>query len=237
MLVTLIAATELVSIPDSVAASPFNLDIEPSWNNAGHNEHADRLAHFAGRSCYQAWELPRKETANDEGYLANIIKQGHFSVLEHAHATFYIEGASRALLTELTRHRHASFSVESQRYVDYSGTQPVIPPVMRGTELEDDLRNEYARALTTYSSYVNVLMAQGHSRKEAREAARSVLPNCAPVAMVVSGNHRAFRDMLQKRYSIHADAEIRELSIILLTKLREIAPATYQDFPNEPFGN
>lgn len=238
MKVTLIAKTELVAMPESVRNTRFGRMVEDG-QYAYHFEDlpndADTLAHFAGRACYQAWEMPRKETANDMGYLDNIIEQGHFSVVEHGTVSFYVEGVSRALLAELTRHRHVSLSVESQRYVDYSGTRPVIPPAMRGTELEEDLEQEYARALTVYNSYVNVLTAHGKTRKEAREAARSVLPNCAPVAMVVSGNHRAWRDMLGKRYSTHADAEIRELFIEILSQLREIAPGTYQDIPEEPF--
>lgn len=230
MKVTLIAQTQMVDMPNSVSGTAFW-----DYDNSSVSDDADRLAHFAGRSCYQAWDMPREETSNDMGYLDNILGQGHFSVLEHASATFYIEGVSRSLLTELTRHRHSSFSVESQRYVDYSGTEPVIPPAMRGTELEEDLRNEYARSLTTYNSYVNVLLAHGKTRKEARETARSILPNCAPVGIVMTANHRAWRDMLQKRHSEHADAEIRELATELLRQLRLIAPGTYQDFPEEPF--
>ena len=76
---------------------------------------ADLLAEFAGRACYKAWDRKNPATATTEGYLKNILKQGHFSVLEHSSVTFYVEGASRSLLTELTRHRFLSLSVESQR--------------------------------------------------------------------------------------------------------------------------
>jgi len=236
--VTLIASTEMHEIPRDLFDTKFGrqfLDRPNFYHWEDRHFDADTLAHFAGRSCYQSWNMPNPATQTDERYIGNIINQSHFSVLEHASATFYITEVSRSLLAELTRHRHASFSVESQRYVDYSGTDPVIPPAIRGTELEDDLRAEYKRALTSYESYVNVLTAQGKTRKEAREAARSVLPNCAPVSMVITANHRAWRDVFFKRYSKHADAEIRELATLLLAELREIAPASYQDFPEEPF--
>lgn len=197
---------------------------------------ADRLAHFGGRSCYLSWEMPNPKTATDESYLANILKQQHFSVLEHASATFYIEGVSRSLLAELTRHRHVSFSVESQRYVDYSNTRPVIPPAIRGNaSMEKIIEDQYTRALVAYQVLADQLVHDGKTRKQAREAARSVLPNCAPVAMTVTANHRAWRDVLGKRYNIHADAEILELATELLSQLRAIAPATYQDIPLEPY--
>ena len=73
----------------------------------------DTLAEFAGRSCYQAWSKPNPATRANKDYLANIIRQQHTSVLEHASASFYITGVSRAFLCELTRHRHLSFSVQS----------------------------------------------------------------------------------------------------------------------------
>lgn len=238
MKVTLIASTEMRDIPRDLLDTKFGrqfLDRDQFYHWEDRHFDADTLAHFSGRACYQAWNMPNPETQTDPGYINNIINQGHFSVLEHASATFYIEGVSRSLLAELTRHRHASFSVESQRYVDYSGTEPVIPPIMRGTEMEEDLRKEYNKALFSYAAYAVDLVDKGFSRKQAREAARAVLPNCAPVGIVVTANHRAWRDMLHKRYSVHADAEIRELAIELLSQLREIAPASYQDFPDEPF--
>lgn len=235
MKVTLVASTLLpvkageYDLPESVQGTEFN-----RFHELNQGMSADRLAHFAGRACYQAWEMPNPKTANDEGYLTNILKQGHESVLEHASATFYIEGVSRSLLAELTRHRHLSFSVESQRYVDYSDTEPVIPPALT-EDMAEHLRFMYSDALIAYESIVTALMREGKTRKQAREAARAYLPNAAPVAMVVTGNMRAWRDVLKKRYSVHADAEILALAKELLSQLREIAPASFQDYPEEPF--
>lgn len=230
MKITCIATTHFEEFPNDLRSTDFG-----EFHGGKPFQSADRLAHFAGRACYQSWHMPNPATSTDEGYIDNIISQGHFSVLEHASTTFYVEGVSRALLAELTRHRHASFSVESQRYVDYSDTEPVIPPAMRGTFLEESLREEYDRALINYADYVHDLTHLGYSRKEAREAARAVLPNCAPVSIVISGNMRAYRDILGKRYSTHADAEIREFATEILRQLREIAPASFQDIPNTPF--
>lgn len=231
MKVTLLAQTSIVGWVDSSSDTEFGRD--PSWL-AGEYSRADRLAHFAGRSCYQSWNMPNPNTATDEGYIANILNQQHFSVLEHASATFYIEDVSRALTHELVRHRHLSFSQLSQRYVDYAETEPVIPPAA-GHEQAQRIRDAYQLSLIQYNHAVEDYVENGLTRKQAREAARALLPNCAPTSIVVTGNHRAWRDMLTKRYSVHADAEIRELAEELLRHLRTIAPATYQDLPYQPF--
>src|SRR5688500_8341126 len=68
----------------------------------------DELAELAGRNCYQSWHRPSPKTATNHGYLHNIISQQHFSVMEHGSVTFYVEGVSRSLLAELSRHRHLS---------------------------------------------------------------------------------------------------------------------------------
>lgn len=232
MQVTLIGYTSMVDLPRSIAGTAFH-----DYDNSTFSNDADRLAHFAGRSCYQAWDMPREETANDLGYLANIIKQGHFSVLEHATATFYIEGVSRNLTHELIRHRHLSYSELSQRYVNMEEAEFVLPPAMRDTEFPGMFGHERLTnvAKAEYADAVHDLEQLGIKGKKAREAARALLPSAMETKIVVSGNHRAWRDMLQKRYSVHADAEIRELAIELLKQLRRLAPATYQDFSEEPF--
>lgn len=191
---------------------------------------ADALSEAAGRICYLSWERPNPATASNAGYLGNILAQGHHSVLEHASVTFLVRGVSRALLAELTRHRHLSFSVVSQRYVDYAATEPVIPPAMRGTEGEAFIRSAYSYAIGRYQAAVKELRAKGLSRKQAREAARAVLPNAAPVDMVVTGNLRAWRDVLGKRLAPSADAEIQEFAREVLALLREVAPNSFQDF-------
>jgi thymidylate synthase (FAD) len=200
---------------------------------------ADALAEFAGRACYKSWSKPNPATAANSDYLAHIIRQGHFSVLEHASVSFYIEGVSRALLLELERHRFLSFSVESQRYVDTekSHPQPVIPPALADfPELVEDLHNEYAKSLYRYRRFVDALTSKGLKRKEAREAARAVLPNATPVDFLVTGNLRAWRDVLGKRWHVAADAEIRELAGLILDRLRQIAPHSVQDVPEHPYG-
>jgi thymidylate synthase (FAD) len=227
---TLIACTQTCG---GLFDTPFTVDV---------NTHsADRLAEFAGRSCYQSWSNPSGR--NNQEYIGNIIAQGHFSVLEHASATFYIEGVSRALTHELIRHRHLSYSQLSQRFVDESNAELVVPPALSDC-LDDDIRPEWEygfsvkallnedvweTALFAYKELVAHLQGKGLTRKQAREAARAVLPNMTETKIVVTGNHRAWREFLAKRNNEHADAEIQELAKELLRQLRPIAPAIYQD--------
>lgn len=188
----------------------------------------DALGEAAGRICYKSFNRPNPATAANADYLANILAQGHYSVLEHASATFLVRDVSRALLAELTRHRHLSFSVVSQRYVDYSETEPVIPPAAS----EEDvivIRYHYHAAVRRYDLMTAELIRRGKTRKQAREAARCLLPNAAPVDMVVTGNLRAWRDVLGKRHHPAADAEIQRFAQLILAQLREIAPSSMQD--------
>lgn len=190
---------------------------------------ADQLAEAAGRLCYESFHRPNPHTASNNGYLRNIISQQHFSVVEHGSVTFFIDGVSRSLTHELVRHRHLSFSQVSQRYVDESESRVVIPPVINNDYLDTVVAQQMAFAHRAYTSIYDTLRAAGVDKKAARGAARSVLPNATETKLVVTGNHRAWRDMLGKRLSPGADQEIRELAVEILRQLKGIAPNTYQD--------
>lgn len=233
MKVTLLARTGFLEIPESVEGTAFGeffyTDRDALMSDS------DTLSHFAGRSCYQAWEMPNENTRTNKGYLANILKQGHESVLEHGSATFYIEGVSRNLTHELIRHRHLSYSELSQRYVDMEKAKIVVAPALRKEMKLPDMIPLGDSLVRAYKHTVDYLTGLGYKRKEARQAARYDLPGGVETRIVVSGNHRAWRDMLKKRYSVHADTEICELAEKLLESLRELAPGIYQDFPDQPF--
>ncbi|AEJ93564.1 ThyX-like thymidylate synthase [Mycobacterium phage Airmid] len=214
-----------------------NLGYETRWDSSA----SDELAEFAGRNCYRSFDRPNPATRENKDYLAHILEVGHESVLEHASATFYIE-ASRSVLTELERHRHLSFSVVSQRYVDPTSLGVHWPPVIAQLpELdrayaEDILLDTRTYTERSYDGLMQIFEANGLPRKEAREAARAVLPNMTNSPMVVTGNHRAWRNVIKQRWHTAADAEIRELAGKLLRQLRQVAPNTYQDIPEEPYG-
>jgi len=231
--VTLIARTGFIDIPESVEGTSFG-EFFYSDKDALIND-SDTLAHFAGRSCYQSWDMPSEKTATNMGYMANILKQQHYSIMEHASATFYIEGVSRNLTHELIRHRHLSYSELSQRFVNMEDSKVIVAPANREQLNLPKLLPQAPQTLINYTAVVDRLMSFGKTRKEAREAARYDLPGGTETKIVVTGNHRAWRDMLHKRYSVHADAEICELATELLKQLKLLAPATYQDFPDRPF--
>lgn len=234
MKIVLLASTHLEYDPEQTSylaiAERMPLDHELSDGSQ-----AELLSEFAGRLCYESFDRPNEATAHTTDYIGNIIRQQHFSVLEHASATFLIEGVSRSLTHELVRHRHFSYSQVSQRYVDHEGRETITPPVIRDL---DDLNSGRLELLLSgldewaqkvYVEIVNALIAQGKTRKEARGAARAALLESTSTDIVVTGNHRAWRDFLAKRNSPHADQEIRELATRLLRELTILAPSMYTD--------
>jgi thymidylate synthase (FAD) len=199
---------------------------------------SDELAEFAGRACYQSFSKPNPARRDNVDYMKHILGSGHESVLEHASATFYVEGVSRALTHELIRHRHLSYSELSQRFINMEDAMAVEPPAWRKhADSEYMLGDVMDQSKQAYEIMVESLQDKGLTRKEIREAARCVLPSMTETKIVVTGNMRAWRDMLRKRYSVHADAEIREFASEILNQLRTIAPNSFQDFPSQPFGS
>lgn len=195
---------------------------------------AEHLITASGRQCYTSFHRPNPATHDDADYIdRTLLEQGHWSVAEHATVSFRIEGISRNCLAELTRHRQFSYSVISQRFVNSDEAECVIPPLFRGDEWAEDLiRKHMWNSRDLYAALAERATAKhGAARKQAREAARTVLPGGTETSLVMTGNHRSFREMLTKRYSPHADAEIRELATEILRRLRFLAPSIYADFP------
>lgn len=206
---------------------------------------ADELAEIAGRLCYKSWTRPNPATSTNVSYLENILNQKHFSVLEHASATFWISDVSRSLTHELVRHRHGSFSQVSQRYVDESEggyvTHPALVPYgdkyfYQGDEgnpfsptIGDVLHQHNRDSRRLYHDLVEKMVSDGVDRKTARGAARGVLPNSVHTEIIITGNHRTWRELLSKRLGPGADQEIKDLAAALLPELKRIAPNTYQD--------
>lgn len=201
----------------------------------------DILHEFAGRACYQSFDKPNPATAANVDYLANTNSQGHFSILEHGSVTFYVEGVSRSLTHELIRHRHLSFSELSQRYVNVEDAAVVIPPTVEKALADEGLEADpepfMKEVRSEYRGAVEFLEFKGLTRKRAREAARAFMPNMTETKIVVTGNIRAWRDVLTKRYHVAADAEIQRFATEVLKHLRELAPNSVQDIPEVPYGS
>jgi thymidylate synthase (FAD) len=219
-----------------IGKTEFTPPAEVPWTtDAGGGE---ALAEFAGRACYQSWSKPNPATATNAGYLRHILEVGHLSVLEHGVVSFYITGVSRSLTHELVRHRHFSYSQLSQRYVPERNAATVEPAVIaEDPELHEKFTaaaraslaayNDLLAALETKFAYVPIATSR---RKQARQAARSVLPNATETRVVVTGNYRAWRHFVAMRASEHADVEIRELAVECLRQLQKVAPNVFGDF-------
>ena len=214
-------------------ATPEHLPV--NW--IGESTDGERLAEFAGRLCYMSQHNPAKRETRE--YIENIKKQGHGSVLEHANYSVLMEGVSRSLTHELVRHRAGfAYSQLSQRYVDESQASFVVPPAIQGDDaLEAAWRTQVEGAQKLYVDLVGQLMERYgwiadkvHRRKMAREAARAVLPNATETKVVVTGNARAWRTMLELRSSEGAELEIRRLAVALLRLFQHEAPGFFSDF-------
>lgn len=201
-------------------------------------EGGQALAEFAGRACYQSWNKPNPATATNAGYLRHILEVGHLSVLEHGVATFYITGVSRSLTHELVRHRHFSYSQLSQRYVPERDAAMVEPDVIAE---DPELHKTFVEAAeASVRAYTELLAGLERKfadvenatlrRKQARQAARAVLPNATETRIVVTGNYRAWRHFVAMRATEHADVEIRQLAVECLHQLRRVAPNAFADF-------
>ncbi|MFG1800286.1 FAD-dependent thymidylate synthase [Micromonospora carbonacea] len=219
-----------------VAWTQFQAPDDVPWSTDAGGGQA--LAEFAGRACYQSWSKPNPATATNAGYLAHILEVGHLSVLEHGSVSFYFTGVSRSFTHELIRHRHFSYSQLSQRYVPERDAAMVEPAVIAD---DPELHKRFVEAAeASVRAYTELLegLEQRFSaepnptlrRKQARQAARAVLPNATETRIVVTGNYRAWRHFVAMRATEHADVEIRELAVECLRQLQRVAPNVFADF-------
>lgn len=218
--VTLIAHTQLFD-PETTVEPIMALDEDAT--------DAESLAEYAGRECYKSWSKPNPATRRNKDYLwSTVVEKAHGSIAEHATATVKITGMSRSCLAEMTRHRHLSFSVQSQRFVDSSVCRLVMPPALEGNErAEDEVVKHFNRSVQLYEELVAALQGEGLGRKQAREAARSVLPNCTETALIVTGNLRAWMQFCERRTAPDADQEIQNIATLILYELERVSPTLF----------
>jgi thymidylate synthase (FAD) len=219
-----------------VAQTQFDAPADVPWEPDADGGQA--LAEFAGRACYQAWDKPHLATATNEGYLRHILEVGHLAVLEHASVSMYVTGISRSLAQELTRHRHFSFSQLSQRHVPTGAATFVEPTVIaEDPDLHEQFLLAADGALAAHRRLLEGLEQKFAGvpnatlrRKQALQAANSVLPTATETRLVVTGNHRAWRHFVAMRASEQADVEMRRLALACLRELQRVAGHVFQDF-------
>ena len=192
----------------------------------------DELVALGARLCYARADLDalqqKVESGDQRGFVERVMQRGHLSVTEHASFTFAVEGVSRALLAQLTRHRIASFSVQSQRYVSMAdGFDYVIPPAIEA--LGEDERQEFIRQMETmHTWYCHWQEKLGGAKESANEDARFVLPNAAATRLVMTMNARELMHFFSLRCCNRAQWEIRDAACQALAALREVSPELFR---------
>ena len=179
---------------------------------------AEEVIEFAGRVCYHSMDKRRPGTAAQ--LIPKLIAMGHESPLEHAYATFYIIGCSRAMTHQLVRHRLLAISQQSQRYVDEKSFQYVVPPAVPAEEVAE-FRKDMEAIRAMYVKW------QGRGLK--KEDARFVLPNACASEIVISANFREFRHIFAVRCARQAQWEIRQTCALMLKELYRHVPSVFQD--------
>lgn len=172
---------------------------------------------LGGRLCYSAShisELKERAAIEPEKFADKLLSSGHQSPIEHASFTFGAEGVSRALLAQITRHRIASFSVQSQRYVTQKELSYVLPPSIEA--LGEDAVREYAEQIETVMGFYRRWLELGAPAEDAR----FVLPNGAETRMVFTMNARELLHFFELRCCHRAQWEIRRLAWAMLGMVR-----------------
>ncbi len=187
---------------------------------------------LSAKLCYSKStieDLRDKITRKDQSeFIEKLMNMGHESVLEHVTFSFGVEGVSRVLLAQLTRHRIASFSVQSQRYVSYeNGFGYILPESIAA--LGEDAVQKYQKQMDTIESwYVDWQKKLGKGEKS-NEDARFVLPNACETRLVVTMNVRELRHFFSLRMCNRAQWEIRKMAEEMFRICFETAPALFAD--------
>lgn len=181
----------------------------------------EKLIEEAGRTCYLS--LSKITDESEKNFIRSAIKRGHHSILEHASASFRILGASRAFTHQLVRHRIASYSQQSQRYVDEAEFNYIVP---------DDI-NADEKALAVYREHMEYTR-QAYTRLRElgikKEDARFLLPNALESQIVFSANFRELRSVFNLRLDKSAQWEIRRVCMEMLKIMQEKAPSVFGDY-------
>lgn len=181
------------------------------------------LAHtsYPDRLCGQAAAICTGYTGDPVQALRGALKSGHESVAEHATFTFCIEGVSRVLLAQLTRHRLASYSVQSQRYCGADATDVVIPTSFAEKSYYGSVDALLMEAAELYDSMVKDGIPE--------EDARYILPQGIATRLMMTANARELRHFFSLRCCSRAQWEIMAIANEMLRQCKEVAPVLFSD--------
>lgn len=213
-----------------------------------HTPNPEKVIASAAKLCYSSSDIDSLYDGLDEEkskkFIGQLMSYGHASPIEHVTFTFGIEGVSRSLLAQITRHRIASYSVKSQRYVGEGDFQYVIPPEIENNpealrsfqDTMKNIRDSYLRlADILKKKHYEDFVSEGLSEKEAArkaeklafEDARFVLPNACETKMIVTMNARSLFNFFNLRCCNRAQWEIRALATQMLKLCKDVAPTLF----------
>lgn len=189
----------------------------------------------AAKLCYASKTegLFRQPAGMARKFVAQLADMGHMSPVEHAVFTFYIEGVSRAMTHQLVRHRIASYSQRSQRYVAHDGFDYVLPPSLKGKTVRTeggpvDAEDYYRETMRLVAArYAALNDALGRTGEGSNEDARYVLPNACETKIVVTMNARELLHLFEERLCQRAQWEIRDAADAMLALAKDACPALF----------
>ena len=202
----------------------------------------EKIVAAAAKLCYSKSDIGTLMDNLTDDKICEILDRlsnlGHSSPTEHASFTFGIEGVSRSFLAQISRHRIASLSVQSQRYVDMSTADSVIPPeIATSMEISDIFNGAINGAFYSYNDIKNVLtqkyinsgMTESNAKKKAQEDVRYVLPEACCTRMIITMNARELNHFFNLRCCNRAQWEIRECAEEMLKLVYPIAPHLFKN--------
>lgn len=193
----------------------------------------EKIISAAARLCYSpadSEEILSKVEENDQrDFLDKLTAVGHLSPVEHASFTFVVEGISRACSHQLVRHRLASYSQQSQRYVSEEEFDYLIPPsINESYELKALFERTMEEIQKSYIYLTDKLIQMGYSTESAREDARFILPNATETKIMVTMNARELIHFFSQRLCNRAQWEIRAMALAMLKLVKPVAPTIFR---------
>lgn len=221
----------------------------PKVSLIAYTPNPEKTVASAAKLCYSSATIDDLMDGLTEEKVTSFVDMlseiGHESPIEHASFTFGIEGVSRAFLAQITRHRIASYSVKSQRYVNEGCFEYVTPPEIEEDEEALEMYNESMRLAQKCYDKLAEILTEKHKKdflnegkdektalrlasKKAIEDARFVLPNACETKMVVTMNARSLLNFFRHRCCNRAQWEIREVANQMLALVKEVAPEIFK---------
>jgi len=214
-----------------------------------YNPDCEKIVAAAAKLCYSSSEIAGILSGLDKEkttkFIERLMSMGHESPLEHISFTFGIEGVSRSLLAQFTRHRIASYSVKSQRYVNEGKFEFIVPPEIENEPeakklfleaMEDDVVKYNAISEILFKKHYDAMLAEGINEKKAKtnaekkaiEDARYILPNACETKMIATFNARSLLNFFNHRCCERAQWEIRDMANKMLELVKGAAPTIFK---------